>query len=160
MHKKRQGDGDSGLTEEPSNSPFKSYTEVFETAAPVYIGVYGMTYDQFWRDDPWIAKTMRDAWVARRKAENERDWLLGAYNYQALCTALSNAFRKKGTPAEKYLEKPFPIFPPTKEEIERENAKERAKIEAVYDSLLRQQRQRNQREAEEIAAKEQANAET
>ena len=131
---------------------------MFDAAAPVYIGVYGMTYDQFWRDDPFIAKTMREAYIARRKAENERDWLLGNYFYHGLCTALGNAFRKKGSPAEKYIEKPFPIFPPTKEEIERENAREKAKIEAVYRSILRKQ----QAEKAARAAKEQKqdNAET
>ena len=110
-----------------------------------------MTYDQYWRDDPWIAKTMREAYVAKRKAENERYWLMGNYTYSALCTALGNAFRKKNTPADHYLEKPFPIFPPTKEEIERENAKEQEKIEAVYRSIMKKQ----QAEKAAKAAKEQ-----
>lgn len=112
-----------------------------------------MTYDQFWRDDPWIAKTYRDAYVARRKAENERDWLLGNYNYQAVAIAMSNAFRKKGSQAEHYLEKPFPIFPPTKEEIEAENRREKEKIEAVYRSILAKQR------AEKAAKEQTDNAE-
>ena len=116
-----------------------------------------MTYDQFWRDDPWIAKCYREAYVERRKEENRRDWLMGAYAYNAVGTVLSNAFKKKGARPDLYLEEPFRLFPPTKEEIEEENRKTKAKVEAVYKSLIKQQRQRKAQEA----AKEQAdNAET
>lgn len=114
-----------------------------------------MTYDQFWRDDPWLAKYYRKAYVERRKAENTRDWLMGMYNYNAVSIALANAFRKKGTQAEKYLEEPFKLFPPTKAEIEAENKKQKEKIEAVYRSMIKKQR------AEKLAKEqEQANAET
>lgn len=110
-----------------------------------------MTYDQFWRGDPWIAKEYRRAWEEKRKSENYRDWLQGAYFFNAVSIALGNAFRKQGTNAEHYLEEPFRIFPPTKEEIERENAKEQEKIEAVYRSIMKKQ----QAEKAAKAAKEQ-----
>lgn len=113
-----------------------------------------MTYDQFWRDDVWLAKAYRDAYVERRKEENHRDWLLGAYVYNAVCTALANSFRKKGAKEEMYLEEPFPIFPKTKEEIEAENRKQAEKIEAVYRSIIKKQR------AEKAAKEQQTNAET
>lgn len=119
----------------------------------MYIGVYGMSFDQFWKGDCWLARYYREIYIAKRKAENERDWYMGNYVYQALTTALSNAFRKKGTPAEHYLEKPFKIFPPTKEEIEEENRKEKEKIEAVYRNLLMKQR------AEKAAKEQQDHAE-
>lgn len=121
------------------------------------MGVYGMTYEQFWFGDPWLAKTYRKAYVEKRRAENARDWLLGAYFYNAVGTALSNAFRKKGSKPVDYLEKPFPIFPPTKAEIEEETRKEKEKIEAVYRSMLKQQRQRKMQEA---AKEQEQNAET
>lgn len=120
-----------------------------------------MTYDQFWKDDPWIARAYRKAWVERRKSENYRDWLQGAYYFNAISIALGNAFRKQGTKAEPYLEEPFQIFPLSKEEDEAKAAKEKAKIEAVYASLIRQQQQRKQKEAEAQTAKEkEVNAET
>ena len=112
---------------------------MFYQASPHYIGVFGMTYDQFWREDPWIAKEYRRAWEEKRKSENYRDWLQGAYFFNAVSIALGNAFRKQGTKAENYLEEPFRIFPPTKEEMERENAKEQEKIEAVYRSIMKKQ---------------------
>jgi hypothetical protein len=115
------------------------------------MGVYGMTYEQFWREDPWIAKYYREAYVERRKEENRRDWLMGAYAYNAVATALSNAFKKKGTKPDSYLEEPFRLFPPTKEEIAEANRKEKERVEAVYKSLIKQQRQRQA----QAAAKEQ-----
>ena len=116
------------------------------------MGVYGMSYNEFWRDDPWLAKYYREAYVCRRKAENHRDWLMGAYNYNAVSTALSNAFRKKGGQSQEYIEEPIPIFPKTKEEIDEENRKQAEKIEAVYQQMIARQKA-------EKAAKEQQNAE-
>ena len=82
---------------------------MFLAAEPVYIGVYGMTYEQFWFGDPWIAASYRRAYVARRKEENLRDWLQGAYYYNAVSTALSNAFRKKGQSPINYLARPLSL---------------------------------------------------
>lgn len=110
-----------------------------------------MTYEQFWLDDPWKAKWYREAYVERRRAENRRDWLLGAYIYNAMGTVLGNAFRKNGSKTENYLEEPFPIFE-TKEEREAKRQREVAKTEAVLKALIAKQR-------EEKLAKEQ-NAET
>ena len=45
------------------------------------MGVYGMTYEQFWHGDPWLAKAYREAYVERRKAENNRDWFSGKLPY-------------------------------------------------------------------------------
>lgn len=90
-----------------------------------------MTYDEFWHGDPWLAKTYRAAYVERRKEENIRDWMQGAYFYNAVATALSNAFRKKGAPLMKYAEEPFQIFPLSEEEQEAKTAKENARIHAA-----------------------------
>lgn len=127
---------------------------MFDDAEAMYIGVYGMTYDQFWRDDPWIAKTYRKVYVERRKEENRRDWLLGAYVHHAVAVAVGNAFREKGKNPENYLEEPFPIFAPTEAEIEEANRREKEKIEAVYRSILMKQR------AEQAAKEQTDNAET
>ena len=118
------------------------------------MGVYGMTYDQFWRDDPWLAKYYRLAYIEKRKEENRRDWILGNYFFDAVSVAISNAFRKKGTQPMHYLEDPLPIFPPTEREIEEQNRKEKEKIEAVYRSIMKKQR------ADKAAKEAKQNAET
>ena len=99
------------------------------------MGVYGMTYNEFWHGDPWLAASYRKAYVERRKAENTRDWLQGAYFYNAVSTALVNAFRKKGQKAVNYLEEPFTIFPLTEEERAAKIAKEE---KTLMDAMLQQ----------------------
>ena len=117
------------------------------------MGVYGMTYDQFWHGDMWMAASYRKAYVARRKAENERDWLQGAYFYNAVTTALANAFRKKGAKQIDYLNEPFPIFPLTPEEKAAKQAREE---KVLMDAMLRQAAIMR----EQKAAQENNNAET
>ena len=95
------------------------------------MGLYGMTYDQFWYGDPWMAKAYRNAYVERRKEENRRDWLQGAYFYKALEAALANFSKKKGAKSAEYIDEPFPIFPLTEQEKEAKVAKESAKIHAA-----------------------------
>ena len=69
--------------------------------------------------------------MERRKEENIRDWLQGAYVYNAVSTALANAFRKKGAQAVDYIEEPFQIFPLTAEEKAAKEARENAKMRAM-----------------------------
>lgn len=94
-----------------------------------------MTYAEFWYGDPWLAKTYREAYVERRKAENTRDWIQGAYFYHAVTTALANAFRGKGRKSVDYLDEPFQIFPLTEEE---EAAKIAREEKAFMDAMLQQ----------------------
>lgn len=99
------------------------------------MGVYGMTYNEFWYGDPWLAASYRKAYVERRKAENTRDWLQGAYFYNAITAAMANAFHKKGAQPVNYLEEPFQIFPLTAEEKAEKQAKEE---KILMDAMLRQ----------------------
>lgn len=94
-----------------------------------------MTYNDFWYGDPWLAKVYREAYVERRKAENTRDWLQGAYFYNAVATALANAFRGKGGRTVEYLDEPFQIFPLTDEEKAAKIAREE---KAFMDAMLQQ----------------------
>ena len=136
-------DGEPGHVKAPSKTPL---TDSFLKASPIYIGVYGMTYEQFWLGDPWIAWYYRKAYMERRKAENHRDWLLGAYVYKAISTAIGNAFRKKGQRPEDYLAEPFPIFPLTKEEQEAKELREQERGMAVLESMMRKQNARRAKE--------------
>lgn len=103
---------------------------------------YGMSYEQFWYDDPWLAKYYREAYMVRRKAENYRDWLQGAYFYNAIGTALANAFRKKGAKAQNYLEEPFQIFKLNEEEKREKLEKEKAAAERWMRAMATEQHRR------------------
>ena len=84
----------------------------------------GMTFDEYWHSDHTVYKYYRKAWKAKREEENYRDWLLGAYFYNAVGIAVGNAFRKKGARVQNYLEEPFPIFPLTEKEKQEKEQKE------------------------------------
>lgn len=119
---------DGGAVEQPSKH---RYTEMIEASCPIYM-MMGMTFDEYWHSSFDVYKYYRQAWKAKRKEENHRDWLLGAYFYNAVGIALSNAFRKKGQKPEPYLSEPFPIFPLTKQEREE---KERREYEKMNEQL-------------------------
>lgn len=69
----------------------------------------GVSYDDFWYNDPNIAKTMLKAHEIRQKMDNERYWLQGLYTYIALCNVspILHAFAKKGTKPLDYPSKPL-----------------------------------------------------
>ena len=97
------------------------------------------------------ARDYRRAYVERRREENRRDWYQGAYFYNAVSTALTNAFRKQGSKPYEYLEEPFPIFAPTEAETAEKNRKEKEKIEAVYKSMIAQQKAKKAKEQQQNA---------
>lgn len=74
-----------------------------------------MTYDQFWRDDPWLAKSYRRAYELQIEKTNQELWLQGLYVHNAVAVAINNAFNKQ---KQKYINKPLQMFPPTKDERE------------------------------------------
>ena len=98
-------------------------TEVFEQVCPTYLA-YGMSWEQFWFGDPYMVIIYRDAYILKRRAQNENLWLQGIYFYNALGAALNNCFSKQ---ERKYIEKPLDAFPKTRAEkrVEKINAKKR-----------------------------------
>lgn len=84
-----------------------------------------MTYRQFWYGDPHMARAYAQAYLLKRKIENENAWIQGAYIASAFGTVLSNAFGKKNV---KYLEQPMDLFPKTEAEKKEEIRKERMKV--------------------------------
>ena len=93
-----------------------TYTDAFERLCPIYMS-YGMTYEQFWYGDPWMVGMFKDAYILKRRIDNENAWIAGAYVFEALTAALNNAFSKTAT---KYAQKPLDLFPKTKAEKESE----------------------------------------
>ena len=91
-----------------------------------------MTYEQFWYGDPSMVKAYREAYVLKRRIQNENYWLAGLYNYNGFAAIIATAFGKH---KEKYIEKPFDIFPKTKEEKKMEERNEKRKLIAFLSSL-------------------------
>lgn len=92
------------------HSPFLTYTERFYDVFPYYLSI-GMTYEQFWDDDPWLTKYYRQADEMQLERKNQEMWLQGLYVYEALCDVapILQAMAKKGTKARPYPEQPYPV---------------------------------------------------
>ena len=101
-----------------------TYTEYFDLVCPYYM-LYGMTYDQFWFGDPWMAKAYKEMHNLKRKQRNEEMWVNGMYQLTALNVALHNAFDKHKI---EYLKKPLDIFPKSEAEVGAEKRQERQKL--------------------------------
>lgn len=84
-----------------------------------------MTYEQYWYGDPWMARAYAQAYLLKRKIENENAWILGAYMANAFGSVLANSFGKKKV---KYLDKPMDLFPKTEAEKSAEIREERRKL--------------------------------
>ena len=87
-----------------------SYREIFDNAFPHYLYM-GMTPEQFWEGDSNLVVAYRKAFEMKQEADNQRLWLQGAYVYDAISrlVPLMHPFAKKGTKAEPYLDKPYPL---------------------------------------------------
>ena len=88
-----------------------------------------MTEEQYWDKDCLLAKYYREAEELRNEKLNQQAWLQGMYFYDAFfCVSfILHAFAKKGTKAQPYVEKPYPI---SKESVEKaEQNEEKAKVQ-------------------------------
>lgn len=114
--------------EEGKNSSVESISlsEIFEECCPVYMG-YGMTYDEYWYDDPWRARFYRETYEIQMKRKDEELWIQGMYIYEALCdvSPILHAFSKGGTKPLPYSDKPYSA----KRELEMSEEEKMKKIE-------------------------------
>ena len=101
-----------------------TYTEIFTELCPMYM-VYGMTYDQYWYGDPWMVRAYAQAFLLKRKLENEQAWIQGAYVANAFNAVLATSFGKKKID---YIKQPLDIFPKTESEKQAEIREERKKV--------------------------------
>ena len=102
----------------------------------------GMTYEQYWEQSPYLAVAYRKAYRLRREADNEQAWLQGLYVFDAFAVCLANAFAKRGSKKQNYIEKPIDIYPLTEREKKRREAEENAKMQAAMEAMVREQRQK------------------
>ena len=101
-----------------------TYTEIFTELCPTYMA-YGMTYEQYWHGDPWMVRAYAQAYLLKRKIENENAWIQGAYIANAFGSVIASSFGKR---AVKYMEKPMDLFPKTESEKAEEIRNERRKL--------------------------------
>lgn len=93
---------------------------------------YGMSVREFWEEDPDLFWMYRFLYVNKLKRKQENDnvnaWLQGAYIFEAVSAALSNAFSKKTI---QYRNVPFELESSTNKNVKQERLeaqlKERAK---------------------------------
>lgn len=67
----------------------------------------GLTKDEFFHSTPRVLKAYDKAYDIHMREADYMNLLLGYYTYEAVATALSNAFAKKGSKPKKYREKPI-----------------------------------------------------
>ena len=102
----------------------------------------GMTYTQFWDEAPYLTVVYREAYRIKRKVNNEEAWLQGLYIYDAVGTALYNAFKKRGEKKQSYIEKPVDIFPLTEDEKKQREAEENERIQRAMEEMIAKQQAR------------------
>ena len=90
----------------------------------------GMTYEQYWYDDPLIVRAFYKADKLRQERMDEQAWLTGLYVRDALDSTIGNAFRKTGQDPAEYPKKPFSIL--IKEQEEREKTEKETEQEATW----------------------------
>ena len=97
-----------------------------------------MPASDFWYGDPWLAAGYRRANELTRQRKSEEMWLQGKYFFDALNAVFANVLSKKGQPHQKYLEEPYRLIPYTEEEMEARAEKERKKLIAYLNNMVKQ----------------------
>lgn len=112
-------------------SPPKSFTEYFEEMFPAYLAM-GMTWSQFWIDEPKLAIAYREAEMIRKRRKNEELWLEGIYMVEALSSTVGNMFSKGQK--HQYPAEPLPIT--AAEQQERREREEKARMERMKAAFI------------------------
>lgn len=98
-----------------------------------------MTANEFWHSYPKEIKPYFEAQKRRRKMKDEEQYTLYLYIYNALNTALYNAFRGKGKKAEKPLEEPM-LEKYEKEHRELTEEEKEASVALLFSNLQAMQK--------------------
>ena len=92
---------------------YVSLSEHFEKLCPIFMNI-GMSYKEFWEDDPTMAKQYLEAFKMKQKNEIKNKeweiWKQGMYVYEALIdvSPILHAFSKAKKPLP-YPQKPYGI---------------------------------------------------
>lgn len=102
---------------------------------PYYLSI-GMTADEFWNGDPWLTVEYQRADELKRQRQSEEMWFMGLYNFNAVSTAIYNAFRGKAKP-KNYLEQAIRVTPYTEEEKAAIAERERQRTIDYFNKLAK-----------------------
>lgn len=91
--------------------------------------------DEFWRSNPRKIDIIFEAYKLKRDIEDDIAHKEGFYTYVAVSTALGNAFRKKGSKAEPYMEKPLHLMDENKNVEELSDSEKKRMVETLFASL-------------------------
>lgn len=116
--------GDS-LTDQEEGEKLSSLSDFFKEKCPFFMAI-GMSYQEYWYDDVWIASYYLKAWELKKEQKNEELWLQGVYIYEAMCDVapVLHAFCKNGTKPLPYPSEPYSFHKKSKKEKEMEEKKE------------------------------------
>ena len=92
----------------------------------------GMTYEQYWFDDPLMVRVFRKADIIRQQRVNDEAWLYGVYVLHALDATVGNMFRKKGSKPSEYPQNPLSIGDEPEKKEEKKKKEESEELEALY----------------------------
>lgn len=115
-----------------------TYGEIFNKYFPIYLG-YGMSYSEFWDEEPELAIAYRENYINSLKRRNEEMWLQGWYIVKALECTVGNMFSKKGSKPLEYPKKPLPITEKDRKAQEEEEARE--KFERMKNLMIARTKQ-------------------
>lgn len=120
------------------SSSLLAYTNTFNKSLPYYLSI-GMCPEEYWEKDADLVIAYRRADEFKRERKNQELWLQGLYVYTAMAnlSPIFHDFAKKGTKAEPYPDKPYPITP--KEAREEKERKERERFERLMSYMKRKQ---------------------
>ena len=92
----------------------------------------GMSWTQFWIDEPELAVAYRKSDMIRKRRKNEELWLEGMYVAEALSATVGNMFAKGQK--HQYPAEPFPIT--ADEQQERREREEKARMERMKAAFI------------------------
>ena len=92
----------------------------------------GMTWSQFWLDEPELVIAYRKAEMIRKRRKNEELWLEGVYMAEALNATVGNMFSKGQK--HPYPAEPFPLT--AEEQQERREREEKARMERMKAAFI------------------------
>lgn len=102
------------------------YVEMLNEWFPYYLSL-GMTYEQYWRGDPYLTVYYQKAQKMKFDYDNQMSWLNGLYIYDAISAIVFNAWcRKEGEQPKSYSDKPYEFD----EEKRKEEIKKQAEVQA------------------------------
>lgn len=96
----------------------------------------GMTYEQYWFDDPLMVRAFYKADRLRRERMDEEAWLQGVYVKLAIDSTIGNAFRKNSQDSVEYPKEPATLTARRQEDEERKQKAQEQ--EAVWASAWMQ----------------------